>query len=184
MLDIKIHRGDIFWIRQDYSAVGSEQKKNRPAIIVSNDKNNTYSETVEIVYLTTAEKKPMPTHVAIETMGKQSTALCEAIYTIDKGRLENYYCTLTTEEMKLVDQAVLVSLGLTAPPICTVAASQEQNPKRSVFRSTRHLVWKMYSAQCRRNAIHCLRRKRSTRKSVPPHCRVGRRRLSWAHDLS
>lgn len=116
MLDIKIHRGDIFWIRQDYSAVGSEQKKNRPAIIVSNDKNNTYSETVEIVYLTTAEKKPMPTHVAIETMGKQSTALCEAIYTIDKGRLENYYCTLTTEEMKLVDQAVLVSLGLTAPP--------------------------------------------------------------------
>lgn len=116
MLDIKIHRGDIFWIRQDYGAIGSEQKKNRPAIIVSNDKNNTYSETVEIVYLTTAEKKPMPTHVTIETMGKQSTALCEAIYTVDKGRLENYYCTLTTEEMKLVDQAVLVSLGLTAPP--------------------------------------------------------------------
>lgn len=27
MLDIKIHRGDIFWIRQDYSAVGSEQKR-------------------------------------------------------------------------------------------------------------------------------------------------------------
>lgn len=116
MLDIKIHRGDIFWIRQDYGAIGSEQKKNRPAIIVSNDKNNTYSETVEIVYLTTAEKKPMPTHVAIETMGKQSTALCEAIYTIDKGRLENYYCTLTVEEMKLVDQAILVSLGLPAPP--------------------------------------------------------------------
>lgn len=124
MLDIKIHRGDIFWIRQDYGAIGSEQKKNRPAIIVSNDKNNTYSETVEIVYLTTAEKKPMPTHVAIETMGKQSTALCEAIYTIDKGRLENYYCTLTTEEMKLVDQAVLVSLGLTAPPTCIVDVSQ------------------------------------------------------------
>lgn len=130
MLDFKIHRGDIFWIRQDYSAVGSEQKKNRPAIIVSNDKNNTYSETLEIVYLTTAEKKPMPTHVAIETMGKQSTALCEAIYTIDKGRLENYYCTLTAEEMKLVDQAVLVSLGLTAPPICTVAVSQESAPEK------------------------------------------------------
>ena len=124
MLDIKIHRGDIFWIRQDYGAIGSEQKKNRPAIIVSNDKNNTYSETVEIVYLTTAEKKPMPTHVNIETMGKQSTALCEAIYTVDKGRLENYCCTLTTEEMKLVDQAVLVSLGLTAPPTCIVDVSQ------------------------------------------------------------
>ena len=78
MQDIRIHRGDIFWVRQDYAAVGSEARKNRPAIIVSNDKNDTYSETVEIVYLTTAEKKPMPTHVSIETMGKQSTALCEA----------------------------------------------------------------------------------------------------------
>lgn len=116
MQDIRIHRGDIFWVRQDYAAVGSEARKNRPAIIVSNDKNNTYSETVEIVYLTTAEKKPMPTHVSIETMGKQSTALCEAVYTVDKERLENYFCTLTADEMKLVDQAVLVSLGLTAPP--------------------------------------------------------------------
>ena len=116
MQDIRVHRGDIFWIRQDNGAVGSEYRKNRPAIIVSNEKNNTYSGTVEIVYLTTAEKKPMPTHVSIDTMGKQSTALCEAIYTVDKERLENYYCTLTADEMKLVDQAVLVSLGLTAPP--------------------------------------------------------------------
>lgn len=124
MQDIRIHRGDIFWVRQDYAAVGSEARKNRPAIIVSNDKNNTYSETVEIVYLTTAEKKPMPTHVSIETMGKQSTALCEAVYTVDKERLENYFCTLTADEMKLVDQAVLVSLGLTATPTCIVGVSQ------------------------------------------------------------
>jgi mRNA interferase MazF len=130
MQDIRIHRGDIFWVRQDYAAFGSEARKNRPAIIVSNDKNNTYSETVEIVYLTTAEKKPMPTHVSIETMGKQSTALCEAIYTVDKERLENYYCTLTADEMKLVDQAVLVSLGLTVHPTCTVDVSQSLEPEK------------------------------------------------------
>nr|DAR09629.1 MAG TPA: PemK-like protein [Caudoviricetes sp.] len=130
MQDIRIHRGDIFWVRQDYAAVGSEARKNRPAIIVSNEKNNTYSGTVEIVYLTTAEKKPMPTHVSIETMGKQSTALCEAIYTVDKERLENYYCTLTSDEMKLVGQAVLVSLGLTAPPTGIVAASQASESEK------------------------------------------------------
>lgn len=116
MQDIRIYRGDIFWVRQDYTTVGAEIKKDRPAIIVSNEKNNAYSDTVEIVYLTTAERKPMPTHVSIDTMGKQSTALCEAIYTVDKERLENYYCTLTADEMKLVDQAILVSLGLVAPP--------------------------------------------------------------------
>lgn len=130
MQDLRIHRGDIFWVRQDYAAVGSEARKNRPAIIVSNEKNNTYSGTVEIVYLTTAEKKPMPTHVSIETMGKQSTALCEAIYTVDKERLEDYYCTLTSDEMKLVDQAVLVSLGLTAPPTGIVAASQASESEK------------------------------------------------------
>lgn len=130
MQDIRIHRGDIFWVRQDYTTVGAEIKKNRPAIIVSNEKNNAYSDTVEIVYLTTAEKKPMPTHVVIETMGKQSTALCEAIYTVDKGRLENYYCTLTVEEMKLVDQAILVSLGITAPPTGIVAGFQPSESEK------------------------------------------------------
>ncbi len=129
MLDYKIHRGDIFWVRQDLNSVGSEIRKNRPAIIVSNDRNNTYSETVEIVYLTTAEKKPMPTHVVINTMGKQSTALCECVYTVDKARLENYYCTLTEEETKLIDEALLVSLGVSAPPTGIAEASQEQMPE-------------------------------------------------------
>lgn len=125
MLDYKIHRGDIFWIRQDYNSVGSEIRKNRPGIIVSNDRNNTYSETVEIVYLTTAEKKPMPTHIVVNAMGKQSTALCECVYTVDKTRLENYYCTLTEEESKAVDDALLVSLGLAAPPTGIVSTGQE-----------------------------------------------------------
>ena len=125
MLDYKIHRGDIFWIRQDYNSVGSEIRKNRPGIIVSNDRNNTYSETVEIVYLTTAEKKPMPTHIVVNAMGKQSTALCECVYTVDKTRLENYYCTLTEEEAKAVDDALLVSLGLAAPPTGIVSTGQE-----------------------------------------------------------
>ena len=125
MLDYKIHRGDIFWIRQDYNSVGSEIRKNRPGIIVSNDRNNTYSETVEIVYLTTAEKKPMPTHIVVNAMGKQSTALCECVYTVDKTRLENYYCTLTEEEAKAVDDALLVSLGLVAPPTSITRAGQD-----------------------------------------------------------
>lgn len=82
MLDIKIHRGDIFWIRQDYSAVGSEQKKNRPAIIVSNDKNNTYSETVEIVYLTTAEEKAHANTRCYRNDG-------QAVYCTLRGHLHN-----------------------------------------------------------------------------------------------
>lgn len=171
MQDIRVHRGDIFWVRQDYSAVGSEQKKNRPAIIVSNEKNNTYSGTVEIVYLTTAEKKPMPTHVSIDTMGKQSTALCEAIYTVDKDRLENYYCTLTSDEMKLVDQAVLVSLGLTAPPYwhcsCLSSVRVRKNPystQRAIRirkRISRNPEGTRYAARSEGNIRKDLRRRAS-----------------------
>ena len=140
MLDYKIHRGDIFWVRQDLNSVGSEIRKNRPAIIVSNDRNNTYSETVEIVYLTTAEKKPMPTHVVINTMGKQSTALCECVYTVDKARLENYYCTLTEEETKLIDEALLVSLGVSAPPYWHCGSITRANARKCP-RSDQRAIW-------------------------------------------
>ena len=68
----------------------------------------------------------MPTHIVINTMGKQSTALCECVYTVDKARLENYYCTLTDAETKMVDEALLVSLGISAPPAGSAAVSQEQ----------------------------------------------------------
>ena len=38
----------------------------RPAVIVSNDKNNAKSNTVEVVYMTTKPKTDLPTHVYIE----------------------------------------------------------------------------------------------------------------------
>ena len=51
MNDRDIRRGDIFYIKNDDNAVGFEQKKTRPAIIVSNNANNRASGVVEIVYL-------------------------------------------------------------------------------------------------------------------------------------
>ena len=43
-MDIK--RGDIYYIDK-YPTTGSEQQAGRPAIIVSNEKNNQHSATVE-----------------------------------------------------------------------------------------------------------------------------------------
>ena len=37
----------------------------RPAVIISNDIGNNAGPVLEIVYLTTQEKKPLPTHVKI-----------------------------------------------------------------------------------------------------------------------
>ena len=49
-------RGEIYYIESTYRETGSEQRGGRPAVIVSNDKNNENSEVVEVVYMTTKPK--------------------------------------------------------------------------------------------------------------------------------
>lgn len=56
-------RGEIYYIESTYRETGSEQRGGRPAVIVSNDKNNENSEVVEVVYMTTKPKNDLPTHV-------------------------------------------------------------------------------------------------------------------------
>ena len=106
-----VYRGDIFYIANKYQTTGSEQKAGRPAIIVSNDVGNACSEIVQVVYLTTQEKKPLPTHVEV-MCNVPSTALCEQIHTVSKERLENFVRICTEEEMKQIDKAILISLEI------------------------------------------------------------------------
>lgn len=114
-MEQEIHRGDVFWIADTQAAVGSEYTKTRPAVIVSNEANNRYSANLEIVWLTTANKKPLPTHVTLYSAPRVSVALCECVTTISKERLREYYCTLASEEMAHIDRAIRISLGLPEP---------------------------------------------------------------------
>ncbi len=104
---IEILRGDIFFISQ----YDNEQKPTRPAIVVSNNLANKYSTSVEVVFLTSQEKKPLPTHV--EVMCKlPSTALCENIFSIQKERIGDFIRCCTDKEMEKIDKALLISLGI------------------------------------------------------------------------
>lgn len=59
MNDIK--RGEMFYIsRGGASYNGSEQHADRPAVVVSNNKNNENSNVVEVVYMTTQPKNRPP----------------------------------------------------------------------------------------------------------------------------
>lgn len=108
-----VYRGDIFYINKSGYAVGSEQESRRPAVIVSNDTGNENSTCVEIVYLTTQKKDKayLPTHVSVVARAK-STAMCEQIFTVSKERLGEYVRSCTEKEMKAIDKALAVSLGL------------------------------------------------------------------------
>ena len=106
-----IKRGDIYYI-DEIQSYGSEQRAGRPAIIVSNDTCNIHSPVVEVVFLTTAPKNNLPTHVTIRSAAKLSTALCEQVQSIDVNRIAKYYGHCTAQEMATVDIALSVSLGL------------------------------------------------------------------------
>lgn len=109
-------RGEIYYIKSNYSETGYEMKGDRPAVIVSNDKNNERSGCLEVVFLTTKPKRPLPTHVLVrEDTARPSTVLCEQITSVDIGRFSDYMGTLTDEEMRAVDKALAVSIGLPVP---------------------------------------------------------------------
>lgn len=108
-----IRRGDIFYVGGGYTT-GSEQHAGRPAIVVSNDKNNEHSSTVEMVYLTTRPKRDMPTHVPISSLSRASIAICEQITTVAIERIGKYHGRVTPAEMSALEEAMMVSLSLNA----------------------------------------------------------------------
>ncbi|MBQ8558539.1 MAG: type II toxin-antitoxin system PemK/MazF family toxin [Tyzzerella sp.] len=109
----KYERGEIYYINNGSGGqVGSEMKKDRPAIIVSNDANNKYSSVVEVVYLTSKPKKELPTHVTIRSTGRMSVALCEEPTAISTERINNYICKASDKEMENIDVALMIALGI------------------------------------------------------------------------
>lgn len=106
-----VKRGDIYFVAGT-EATGSEQRGNRPAVIVSNNIGNRYAPIVEVVYLTTQKETGFPTHVFISSTQKPSIAICEQIVTVCKSRLEHYIGRATEEEMRGIDKALQRSLGI------------------------------------------------------------------------
>lgn len=105
-------RGEIFYIERAGDSYGSEQQAGRPAIIVSNDRNNEYSSTLEVVYLTTQPKTELPTHIDIRSTKKNSIALCEQVHTVSMQRVGDFVGTCSEYEMQMIDAALMISLGL------------------------------------------------------------------------
>ena len=105
-------RGEIYFISSNFKEEGSEQRADRPAVIVSNDKNNEHSEVVEIVYMTTRPKTDLPTHVFTRSALSPSTILCEQIHSISKHRVGTLIGKLTEGELQALNNALMISLDL------------------------------------------------------------------------
>ena len=109
---MEVLRGQVYYVMPTEPTIGSEMRPGRPAIVVSADWINATSSVVEVVYLTTQPKTDLPTHVPILATGIPSTALCEQVHSVDCSRLGNYCGRCTEEELQSIDNALLISLGL------------------------------------------------------------------------
>ena len=115
-MDSNIKRGDIYYA--DLSpVVGSEQGGIRPVLIVQNNVGNRYSPTVIAAAITSQiNKAKMPTHITVGApnygLTKDSIILTEQIRTLDKRRLRERAGCIPPDDMRRVDEALGVSMGL------------------------------------------------------------------------
>ena len=107
-----VKRGEIYYISRGGYNTGSEQQADRPGVIVSNNKNNKNSQTLEGVDLTTQPKNELPTHCTIRSTGRVSTVLCEQIHTVAVERIGKYIGVCTAQEMQNIDIGLMISIGL------------------------------------------------------------------------
>lgn len=104
-MKVEVTRGDVVWVNFPQGN-GSVQSGIRPAIVVSNDKNNRYSPNVTVVPVTSKSKKYLPTHVFVGTQGglsRASTVLCEEIMPVDKKRITGYIGRIPFNSMHQIE---------------------------------------------------------------------------------
>jgi len=104
-------RGDIYWVALD-PTLGTEIRKTRPAVIVSNDSCNTYGSRVVVLPITSNVTTLYPGEASIEVQGKPGRALGDQIRSIDKARLRSRVGRLSQDELQAVDDALRITLGL------------------------------------------------------------------------
>lgn len=110
-----IKRGDVFFCLGSPEAVGSEERKTRPVVIIQNDAGNASSPTVIVANMTTnTTRRLYPMQFDIDLPGRAlSRVQCEQIRTVDKSRLREKVYTLTEEELRKLDACLAVSFGIT-----------------------------------------------------------------------
>lgn len=104
-------RGEIWWVEFD-PAIGSEIRKTRPAVILSNDAANRNLGRLVVVPLTSNVAQVYPGEALVSIDGRQSKAMADQIMAADKKRLKSCLGALSVADMRAVEDAVVQHLGM------------------------------------------------------------------------
>ena len=101
----------MWWVEFDPS-VGTEIRKTRPAVIVSNDAANRHLARVVVVPMTSNTGRLYPGEAVVSVDGQSSKAMADQIMAADKARLKSQLGTVSKADMQVVEDALRVHLGL------------------------------------------------------------------------
>ena len=104
-------RGEVWWVEFD-PAVGSEVRKTRPAVIVSNDAANRNLARVIVIPLTSNTTRLYPGEALVSVAGKQNKAMADQIMAADKTRLTSLLGSISKADLLEVEDAIKVQLGM------------------------------------------------------------------------
>jgi mRNA interferase MazF len=108
-------RGEI-WLVSLEPGAGHEIGKTRPALVISNNRNNEFSSTVTLIPITSSIEKVYPFEVLIRKnesgLAYDSKIKCNQIRTVDRSRLIKISDVLLPDKMAEVESALMIHLDI------------------------------------------------------------------------
>ena len=93
-------------------SIGSEIRKTRPAVIVSNDTSNQFSKRLQVIPATSNTDKLYPPECCVQIKGKTSKIMADQIMTVSKERLYSRLGKVTDEELAEIERVISLQLAL------------------------------------------------------------------------
>lgn len=114
---VNLKRGHVVWVNLD-PTIGSEIRKKRPCVIVSNDAANLYFDRITLLPITSKKLEHIESFqvflpASLSGLSKDSKILAEQIRTVSKKRVDPKPVTLLFDELlEKIDQALKIHLDI------------------------------------------------------------------------
>lgn len=104
-------RGDIYWIQLD-PTIGTEIQKTRPCLILSNNSQNKKGKRVIAAPISSKVRTVFPFEAKIILKNRECKVLLDQIRALDKLRINAWICSLDSQTMFQVEDALKIALAL------------------------------------------------------------------------
>lgn len=106
-----IHRGEVWWVGLDPSQ-GSEMRKTRPCVVLTNNVLNRLRKTVVVAPLSTAAHPHPPIAVPVKCQKKTAVAIIDQVRAVGKHRLKSKIENMAPKDLATISEALELILEL------------------------------------------------------------------------